>query len=160
MEHLEKTYHMKYTLLSASAQWQEIIDLCENAIEEMEPYVCVPPCYVAKVKEVFGEKVRICTVAGFPTGHSMPETKVTEIRQALKDGADRVEVTGNLCDMKNHDFGAVQKEMKMLREAAGTKQLGVVLKTVFLTDTETEEYIRIIKEAGIDYIRTENTDIE
>lgn len=146
--------HVDHTQLKAYASWDDIIKLCEEAIRFKTASVCVPPCYVGKIRESFSDKVRICTVVGFPLGYSVTEAKVAEVKQAVLDGADEIDVVVNICDVKNHDFGAVKDELTRIREAAGTHILKVIIETCYLTDEEKIQLCKIITQVGADYIKT------
>lgn len=146
--------HVDHTLLKAYASWEDIIRLCNEAIEYKTASVCVPPCYVEKIKEAFTDRVRICTVVGFPLGYSAAEAKVAEVKRAIADGADEIDVVVNICDVKNHDFGAVEAELMKIREAAGTHILKVIIETCYLSEEEKIQLCKIITRAGADYIKT------
>lgn len=144
--------HVDHTQLKAYATWEDIIKLCEEAIRLKTATVCVPPCYVPKIRESFEDKVRICTVVGFPMGYSVTEAKVAEAKKALEDGADEIDMAVNLCDVKNHDFDAVEQEVQAVRKAAGSHILKVSVETGCLTEEEKIQLCRIATEAGADYV--------
>ncbi len=146
--------HVDHTQLKAYAGWEDIIRLCEEAIRLKTASVCVPPCYVPKIRESFGEQVRICTVVGFPLGYSVTEAKVAEVKKALEDGADEIDMVVNICDVKNHDFTAVEEEICKIREACGGHVLKVIAETCYLTEEEKLQLCRIVTKAGTDYIKT------
>lgn len=146
--------HVDHTQLKAYASWEDIIRLCQEAIELKTASVCVPPCYISKIRETFQDQVRICTVVGFPLGYSVTEAKVAEVKKALEDGADEIDMVVNICDVKNHDFDAVESEIKSIRKAAGSHILKVIIETCYLSQEEKIELCRIITEAGADYIKT------
>lgn len=146
--------HVDHTQLKAYAGWEDIIRLCEEAIKLKTASVCVPPCYVSKIREAFQDQVCICTVVGFPLGYSVTEAKVAEVEQALKDGADEIDMVVNICDVKNHDFDAVEKEIRRIRDAAGSHILKVIVETCYLTEEEKVILCKIVSRAGADYIKT------
>ncbi len=154
MKKTEILSHVDHTQLKAYASWEDIVQLCKEAIELKTASVCVPPCYISKIREAFGNQVRICTVVGFPLGYSVTEAKVAEVKTALKDGADEIDMVVNLCDVKNRDYAAVEAEIQKLREAAGDHILKVIIETCYLTDEEKTELCRIVTAAGADYIKT------
>lgn len=154
MNKTEILSHVDHTQLKAYATWEDIIRLCQEAIELKTASVCVPPCYISKIRETFQDQVRICTVVGFPLGYSVTEAKVAEVKKALQDGADEIDMVVNICDVKNHDFDAVESEIRSIREAAGTHILKVIIETCYLTEEEKIELCRIITETGADYIKT------
>lgn len=146
--------HVDHTQLKAYATWEDIIKLCQEAIELKTASVCVPPCYISKIREAFQDQVRICTVVGFPLGYSVTEAKVAEVKKALEDGADEIDMVVNICDVKNHDFHAIEAEIKSIREAAGSHILKVIIETCYLTDEEKIQLCKIVTAAGADYIKT------
>lgn len=146
--------HVDYTQLKAYASWEDIIRLCEEAIQLKMASVCIPPCYVGKVKEVFEDRVRICTVVGFPLGYSVTEAKVEEVKKAISDGANEIDVVVNICDVKNHDFGAIQNELEQIRKASIGHVLKVIIETCYLTEEEKIQMCRILTQVGVDYIKT------
>ncbi len=146
--------HVDHTQLKAYASWEDIQKLCKEAIELKTASVCVPPCYISRIRENFQDKVRICTVVGFPLGYSVTEAKAMEVKKAIEDGADEIDMVVNLCDVKNHDYAAVEKEIRVLREASGKHILKVIIETCYLTEEEKKELCRIVTAAGADYIKT------
>lgn len=154
MNKAEILSHVDHTQLKAFAGWEDIIKLCEEAITLKTASVCVPPCYVSKIREAFQDQVKICTVVGFPLGYSVTEAKVAEVERALKDGADEIDMVVNICDVKNHDFDAVENEIKRIRKAAGSHVLKVIVETCYLTEEEKVQLCQIVTRAGADYIKT------
>lgn len=146
--------HVDHTQLKAYATWEDIIRLCQEAIELKTASVCVPPCYISKIRETFQDQIRICTVIGFPLGYSVTEAKETETKKALEDGADEIDMVVNICDVKNHDYDAVREEISRIRKAAGTHVLKVIVETCYLSQEEKEELCRIVTECKADYIKT------
>lgn len=86
----EMLHHVDHTQLKAYAAWEDIEKLCREAVEYETASVCIPPCYISRVKEAFKDSLKICTVVGFPLGYSVTEAKVAETRQAVADGADEI----------------------------------------------------------------------
>lgn len=96
--------HVDHTQLKAFCTWADIQKLCEEAIEYETASVCVPPCYVERIRRAYGEAVKICTVIGFPLGYSVTEAKKAETRKALEDGASEIDMVINITDVKNGDL--------------------------------------------------------
>ena len=88
----EMLKHVDHTQLKAFATWEDIVNLCDEAIEYHTASVCVPPAYIKRIHETYGEQVNICTVVGFPLGYSVTEAKVAEVEQALKDGCNEIDM--------------------------------------------------------------------
>lgn len=154
MEVKEIMKHVDHTLLKPYASWEEIRSLCREAIEYQAASVCVPPCYVRRISEAFGDQLRICTVIGFPLGYGCTEAKREEAVQAIKDGAHEIDMVINLTDVKNGNFSKVKEEIEGIRSVTEGKILKVIIETCYLTKEEKEALCRIVTEAGADYIKT------
>lgn len=154
MSPLEMLHYVDHTQLKAGASWEEIEKLCEEAVKYRTASVCIPACYVKRVKDIFGEKVKICTVVGFPLGYSTTEGKIAETRKALEDGADEIDMVINLCHVKNGDFKRAEEEIRLLKAATGEKVLKVIVETCYLTKEEKIAMCHAVANAGADYIKT------
>ena len=154
MDKKEILKHIDHTLLKAVATWEDIIVLCDEAIEYGTASVCVPACYISRIHETYGDKINICTVVGFPLGYSVTEAKVLETRKAIEDGANEIDMVINISDVKNGDFEKVTKEIAALKEACGDKILKVIIETCYLTEEEKIAMCKSVTEAGADYIKT------
>ena len=154
MDKKEMLSHIDHTQLKAFATWEDIKKLCDEAVEYKTASVCVPPCYIGRIKEAYGDRVNICTVIGFPLGYSVTAAKVTEARQALEDGASEVDMVVNISDVKNGRFDEVLAEIKAIKAAVGSKILKVIIETCYLTEQEKIKLCEIVTEAGADYIKT------
>lgn len=146
--------HVDHTLLKAYATWEDIVKLCDEAVEYKTASVCVPPAYIKRIHETYGEKVNICTVIGFPLGYSVTEAKVAEVKQALADGCNEIDMVINITDVKNGDFEKVEKEIKTLKEVCGEHILKVIIETCYLTEEEKIAMCKAVTNAGADYIKT------
>ena len=142
-----------HTLLKADASWESIVRLCEEAEEYHTASVCIPPCYVKRVRERF-EKLVICTVIGFPLGYQVTEVKVAEAKKALEDGASEIDMVINIGDAKGGRFDAVTEEIRTLKKAVGDHVLKVIIETCYLTEEEKIELCHCVTEAGADFIKT------
>ena len=145
---------MDHTLLKPTATWYDIKEICEDATRFDTASVCVPPCYVKPIYEDYGDKLKICTVIGFPLGYCVTEAKVCEAAQAVKDGASEIDMVINICDVKNGDFDKVLNEIKAVKEACDGRILKVIVETCYLTEDEKIKLCGIVTEAGADYIKT------
>ena len=150
-EMLKKVDH---TQLKAFATWADIQKLCEEAIQYDTASVCIPPAYVKRVHETYGEKINICTVIGFPLGYSVTAAKVAEVEQALKEGCNEIDMVINISDVKNGDFDKVEEEIRTLKKACGDHILKVIIETCYLTKEEKIKMCQIVTRAGADYIKT------
>lgn len=146
--------HVDHTLLKAVATWEEIQQLCEEAIEYKTASVCIPPCYIKRVHDTYGEKINICTVVGFPLGYSVKEAKMAEVQKALEDGANEIDMVINISDVKNKNYEAIKDEIAALKKLAGDKILKVIIETCYLTEEEKITMCKVVSEAGADYIKT------
>lgn len=143
-----------HTLLKAFATWEEIQVLCEEAIENQTASVCIPPCYIKRIHETYGDKLNICTVVGFPLGYSSTKAKIAEVEQALEDGVSEIDMVINITDVKNKDYQKVEDEIKALKDAAGTHILKVIIETCYLTEEEKIAMCKAVTNAGADFIKT------
>ena len=91
--------HVDHTLLKPTADWEAIKNICEEALEFKTASICIPSCYVKKIKETYGDKLNICTVVGFPLGYANTDAKLAETEQALEDGASEIDMVINICDV-------------------------------------------------------------
>lgn len=146
--------HVDHTLLKAFATWEDIQKLCEEAMEYHTASVCVPPSYIKRIHDTYGDKINICTVVGFPLGYSTTKAKVAETVQAIEDGASEVDMVINIADVKNGDFDKVTEEIRSLKQAAGDKILKVIIEACYLTEEEKIAMCKAVTEAGADYIKT------
>ena len=146
--------HVDHTQLKAFATWEDIKKLCDEAVEYQTASVCIPPCYIQRVKEAYGEQINICTVVGFPLGYSVTEAKIAETKKAPEDGASEIDMVINISDVKNGDYAAVEKEIAALKEVVGDKILKVIIETCYLTEEEKIAMCKAVTAAGADYIKT------
>lgn len=154
MDRKEMLSHIDHTLLKPFATWEDIQKLCDEAVGYRTASVCVPPAYIKRIHDRYGKKLNICTVVGFPLGYCVTEAKVAEVRQALQDGADEIDMVINISDVKNGDYDKVEQEISTLKGEVGDKILKVIIETCFLTQDEKIEMCRIVTNAGADYIKT------
>ena len=150
----EMLRHVDHTQLKPYATWEDIVKLCDEAVQFGTASVCVPPAYVRRIHEAYGEKVNVCTVVGFPLGYSVTAAKVEEVRQALADGCNEIDVVVNVCDVKNGLYDKVEQEIRTLKEACGSHILKVIIETCYLTEEEKIAMCRAVTNAGADYIKT------
>lgn len=154
MEVKEILSHVDHTLLKAFANWDEIKKLCEEAIEYKTASVCIPPSYIKRVKEEFKDEINICTVVGFPLGYSDTLAKAKEVKKALADGANEIDMVINIGDVKNGDYDKVEKEISLLKNIVGDKILKVIIETCYLSEEEKISMCKIVRAAKADYIKT------
>jgi deoxyribose-phosphate aldolase len=143
-----------HTLLLQGATWEQIRAICDDGIKYGTASVCIPPCYVKPAKEYVGDKVKICTVIGFPNGNSTTETKVFETTDAIKNGADEIDMVINIGMLKAKEYAYVLDEIKQIKKACGDRILKVIIETCLLTDEEKIKMCEIVTESGADFIKT------
>ena len=150
-EILSKTDH---TLLSPSATWEEIRSLCDEGMEYSTASVCIPASFVKRAKEYVGDKLKICTVIGFPCGYSTTAAKCAETADAVENGADEIDMVINIGWLKGGRYNDVLDEIKQIKAACGGKLLKVIIETCLLTDAEKIKMCEIVSESGAEYIKT------
>lgn len=150
----EMLKHVDHTQLKAFATWEDIVKLCDEAIRFGTASVCIPPTYIKRVHDTYGDKINICTVVGFPLGYSVTEAKVAEVIQALKDGCNEIDMVVNISDVKNGFYDKVEAEIKALKETCGTHILKVIIETCYLSEEEKIAMCKAVTNAGADFIKT------
>ena len=152
MDIKEMITHVDHTILKAFSTWEDVQALCEEAIELHTASVCIPPCYVAPVKEKYGDALKICTVIGFPLGYNTTVTKIFETENAILNGADEIDMVINVGFMKAGRYDAVLEEIRALRKSCHGKILKVIIETCYLTKEEIIKACELVTDAGADYI--------
>ncbi len=143
-----------HTLLSQSATWADIKGICDDGMRFSTASVCIPASYVKPAKEYVGDKLAICTVIGFPNGYSTTATKVFETADAIKNGADEIDMVINIGMLKDKKYDEILAEIKAIKAACGDKILKVIIETCLLTDDEKIKMCEIVSDSGADYIKT------
>ena len=146
--------HVDHTLLTQQATWEEIKQICDDAMEYGTASVCIPPSYVKQAKEYVQDKMAVCTVIGVPNGYRTTKTKEFETKDAIANGADEIDMVINIGWVKDKKFDCVEEEIRTLKAACGDKILKVIIETCLLTDEEKKEMCRVVTRAGADYIKT------
>lgn len=154
MKELEMLRYVDHTLLKAISSWEDIQQLCDEAIEYNTASVCVPPSYIKRIHDKYGDSINICTVIGFPLGYSSTKAKIVECEQALADGCNEFDMVINITDVKNKDYQKIQDEISLLKQAIGDKILKVIIETCYLTEEEKIAMCKAVTNAGADYIKT------
>lgn len=146
--------YVDHTLLSQTATWEEIRQLCNEGVEFQTASVCIPPSFVKQAKEYLGEKLPVCTVIGFPNGYNTTAVKVFETRDAVANGADEIDMVINLGFVKEGNDAAVLEEIKAVKAACAGKPLKVIIETCLLTEEEKIRMCHVVTEAGAQFIKT------
>lgn len=145
--------YIDYTLLKATASYDDIWNLCEEAFENDCASVCIPSCFVPFVKDHF-PTLTVCTVVGFPLGNSSTATKVAEAKEAIYYGADEIDMVMNLCHFKHGLYYAVQREIEEIREVIGNATLKVIIETCYLDEEEIAVATRLVDKSSADFVKT------
>ncbi len=154
MEIKEILKYVDHTLLKQEATWEQMKVICDDAIKFSTASVCVPPSFVKECKDYCGDKMKICTVIGFPNGYNTTATKVFETEDAIKNGADEIDMVINIGWAKEKKFDLIKEEIKAIKKACDEKILKVIIETCLLTDEEKKEMCKAVTEAGADFIKT------
>lgn len=143
-----------HTLLTQTATWEEIKQICDDGIQYGCASVCIPPSYVKQASEYVQGKIAVCTVIGFPNGYHTKEVKLFETKDALSNGAAEIDMVINVGDLKAKKYEEIESEIRELKEACGEKILKVIIETCLLTDEEKIKMCEIVTRAGADFIKT------
>lgn len=143
-----------HTLLLQTSTWEEIKQICDDAMKYGTASVCIPPCYVKQADEYMGDKMTVCTVIGFPNGNCTTATKVFETKDAIANGAKEIDMVINVGQLKAKNYDYVLNEIKEIKAACGDKILKVIIETCLLTDEEKIKMCEIVTESGADFIKT------
>lgn len=154
MELSEILSRCDHTLLSVGATSEGIRNLCDEAIEYGCASVCIPACHVRGAKAYVGDQMKVCTVIGFPNGYSTTESKAFEAEDAIKNGADEIDMVANIAMAKDGFWDGVLEDIIAVRKATEGKVLKVIIECCLLTDEEKREMCRVVTQSGADYIKT------
>ena len=143
-----------HTLLTPTATWEQVRAICDEGRELSTASVCIPPRFVKKAADYVGNSLKICTVIGFPNGYSTPEVKVFETEDAVRNGADEIDMVINLGLAKAGDWEGVLREIRAVKESCGGRILKVIVEACQLTQEEKIAACRIVSMSGADFIKT------
>lgn len=143
-----------HTVLAQGAVWEDIRALCDDGIKYGCASVCIAPCFVKKAKEYVENKLKICTVIGFPNGYNTTAVKVFETAQAVKDGADEIDMVINIGMLKQGCYDDVLDEINAVKKACDGRLLKVIIETCLLTEEEKIKMCEIVSASDADYIKT------
>lgn len=143
-----------HTLLAQASTWEQIRGICDDGMKYETASVCIPPAFVKQAKEYVGDKLAVCTVIGFPNGYNTTAVKCFETEDAVKNGADEIDMVINIGWVKEQKWNELLQEIKAIKVACQGKLLKVIIETCLLTDDEKVKLCEIVSEAGADYIKT------
>ena len=154
MDNKEILKMVDHTLLLQTSTWEEIKQICDDAMKYGTASVCIPPCYVRQASEYMGDKMAVCTVIGFLNGNCTTATKVFETKDAIANGAKEIDMVINVGQLKAGNYEYVLNEIKEIKSACGDKILKVIIETCLLSEDEKIKMCEIVTEAGADFIKT------
>lgn len=146
--------HVDHTLLAQTATWEEIRQICDDAVRYQTASVCIPPSYVRQASEYVQGKVAVCTVIGFPNGYMTTKAKEYETEDAIGNGASEIDMVINIGWLKDRRYDRIEEEIRTLKNVCGDKILKVIIETCFLTEEEKIKMCEIVTRAEADYIKT------
>lgn len=150
----EMVKHVDHTLLLQPSTWEEIRQICDDAVKYGTASVCIPPSYVKQAADYLQGRVAVCTVIGFPNGYMTTAVKEFETKDAIANGASEIDMVINIGWLKDKKYDLLEEEIRTLKAACGTKILKVIIETCLLTDEEKIKMCEIVTKAGADYIKT------
>ena len=143
-----------HTLLTQTATWAEIKQICDDGVAYGCASVCIPASYVKQAADYLGDKLPVCTVIGFPNGYSTTAVKVFETKDAIASGAKEIDMVINIGWAKDGRWDDLLAEIRAVKAACGGLVLKVIVETCLLTEEEKVKLCRIVSESGADYIKT------
>lgn len=143
-----------HTLLDVTATWDDIKNLCDDAMKYQTASVCIPSAYVREAANYVEGKIAICTVIGFPNGYSTQAVKVFEATDAITNGASEIDMVINVGFLKSGRYEEVCDEIRAIKNACGSRVLKVIVETCLLTQEEKVKVCELVTKVGADYIKT------
>ena len=143
-----------HTLLAQTATWEEIRQICDDALAYHTASVCIPPSYVKRAAEYLAGRMAVCTVIGFPNGYQTTAVKCFETRDALDNGADEIDMVINIGWVKMGQYDKILEEINALKEVCGDHILKVIIETCLLTEEEKIKMCETVSASDADFIKT------
>ncbi len=153
MTNAEILSHIDHTVLKPDAKWEDVQQICEEALTYHTASVCIPSYYVSRAKSKF-PALNVCTVIGFPLGYQPASVKQFETAEAVSDGADEIDMVINISALKNGDDSVILDEIMAVRAACSEQILKVIVETFYLTVDEKIRVCKLVTAGGADYIKT------
>lgn len=154
MEKREILRFVDHTLLKQTATWEEIREICREGLENGTASVCIPPAFVAQASEYLQGRLPVCTVIGFPNGYQTTGTKAFEAVEAVKNGADEIDMVIHVGWAKESRFQDILTEIDCVKEACGGKLLKVIIETCLLTEAEKIALCGVVGRSKAEFIKT------
>ena len=146
--------HCDHTLLKQESTWEQIREVCDDGLKYRCASVCIPASYVRRAAEHVGNALKICTVIGFPNGYSTTAVKVFETEDAIRNGADEIDMVINLGWVKDRRWEDLLTEIKAVKASCQGRILKVIVEACLLTEEEKIKMCEIVTASGADYIKT------
>lgn len=146
--------HCDHTLLKQESTWAQIKEICDDGRKYQCASVCIPASYVRQAAEYVGNDLKICTVIGFPNGYSTTAVKVFETEDAIRNGADEIDMVINIGWVKDQKWDDLLEEMKAVKESCKGRILKVIVEACLLTEEEKIKLCELVTASGADYIKT------
>ena len=146
--------HCDHTLLKQESTWAQIKEVCDDGLKYGCASVCIPASFVEQAADYVGNELKICTVIGFPNGYSTTAVKVFETEDAIRNGADEIDMVINIGWVKDQRWDEVLAEIKAIKASCQGRILKVIVETCLLTEAEKIKLCELGTESGADYIKT------
>ena len=146
--------HCDHTLLKQESTWAQIKEVCDDGLKYGCASVCIPASFVKQAADYVGNELKICTVIGFPNGYSTTAVKVFETEDAIRNGADEIDMVINIGWVKDQRWDDVLAEIKAIKASCQGRILKVIVETCLLTEAEKIKLCELVTESGADYIKT------
>ena len=146
--------HCDHTLLKQESTWEQIREVCDDGLKYRCASVCIPASYVRRAAEHVGNALKICTVIGFPNGYSTTAVKVFETEDAIRNGADEIDMVINIGWVKDRRWEDLLTEIKAVKASCQGRILKVIVEACLLTEEEKIKMCEIVTASGADYIKT------
>ncbi|BDE87140.1 MULTISPECIES: deoxyribose-phosphate aldolase [Intestinimonas] len=146
--------HCDHTLLKQESTWAQIKEVCDDGKKYNCASICIPAAYVKACAEYVGNSLKICTVIGFPNGYSTTAVKVFETEDAIRNGADEIDMVINIGWAKDQRWDDILNEIKAVKASCQGRILKVIVETCLLTEAEKIKLCELVTASGADYIKT------
>ena len=154
MDRQEILSRVEHTLLAPTAVWEQVRTVCDEGMQLKTAAVCIPPRYVKRAGGYVGNSLKICTVIGFPNGYSTPEVKVFETEDAIRCGADEIDMVINQGLAKEGDWEGLLQEIRAVKDSCKGRILKVIVEACNFTEEEKLALCRVVSMSGADFIKT------
>ena len=143
-----------HTVLGVDATKEDIISLCDDAKKYKVASVCIAPSFVKFAADYLNGEIPVCTVIGFPNGYNTKGVKCFEAENAVKNGADEIDMVINIGKLKDKQYDEILDEINAVKSACCGKTLKVIIETCLLTDEEKIKMCEIVSNSNADFIKT------